>query len=535
MNRLVRIRILFVLALTLTVGAVWVAAETERWAADDSYREAQAVADMRIGMLDQDAAVDAFIRTGRLSFLNSYDSGRRRFESALSRAKSFTESDRSEEAEALDTQERSARAWQKRADRAIAQVRSNRAADTARADRGRDRILNRFNDANNDLRTDEAEERSANLNRSRSYSIVLIALGLMIGGVGYLVIDRGTRADERRRRRQAHFDEIMQLARTEDEAYDVLKRHLETSVANGRAVVLNRNNSANRLEPRTELPEESKLAESLQGAEPDSCLAIRTGRAHERGDYDEPLLTCEVCGHFGGKSTCVPSLVGGEVIGSVLLHHPKRLDRREADQLKASVTEAAPVIANLRNLALAEMRAATDALTGLPNNRAVHETLRRMVAQSGRTVSRLAAVMFDLDHFKRINDTHGHGKGDQVLAAIGDAAGSSVRTSDFVGRYGGEEFVLLLPDTNREGAIELAEKLRETISALKIAGLEQPVTASFGVAVYPDEAGDAEELMRVADRALYRAKAHGRNRVEVAVVDGAVAPFGTAPDQGDSK
>lgn len=105
----------------------------------------------------------------------------------------------------------------------------------------------------------------------------------------------------------------------------------------------------------------------------------------------------------------------------------------------------------MRNLALAEFRAATDGLTGLPNSRSVRENLKRMVAQSGRTLTPMAVVMFDLDHFKLVNDSHGHGKGDEVLAAVGDVVATTFRASDFVGRYGGEEFLALLPHTDREG------------------------------------------------------------------------------------
>jgi diguanylate cyclase (GGDEF)-like protein len=182
------------------------------------------------------------------------------------------------------------------------------------------------------------------------------------------------------------------------------------------------------------------------------------------------------------------------------------------------VAEAAPVIANLRNLAIAELRAATDGLTGLPNQRAVHETLKRMVAQAGRTVEPLALVLFDLDRFKQINDTFGHSRGDDVLAAVGDAAAHAVRTSDFVGRLGGEEFAVMLPGTDREGARKVAENLREAIAALAVTGIERQITASFGVAVLPEDAPEAQAILRAADRALYQAKANGRDRVELAAV-----------------
>ncbi|CAA9530664.1 MAG: hypothetical protein AVDCRST_MAG67-4125 [uncultured Solirubrobacteraceae bacterium] len=123
-----------------------------------------------------------------------------------------------------------------------------------------------------------------------------------------------------------------------------------------------------------------------------------------------------------------------------------------------------------------------------------------------------------LDHFKAINDTYGHGKGDDVLAAVGAVAASTVRAGDFVGRFGGEEFAAVLPDTDRAGALEAAEKLRAAIATITVPGIDRPITASFGVAVMPDDAGEPDLLLREADRALYSAKRAGRNRVETTTV-----------------
>jgi diguanylate cyclase (GGDEF)-like protein len=210
----------------------------------------------------------------------------------------------------------------------------------------------------------------------------------------------------------------------------------------------------------------------------------------------------------------VPSLVGGEVIGSVLVEHPKPLRGADVKHMTGTIASAAPILANLRNLAIAEHRAATDALTGLANSRSVRENLKRMAAHAGRTATPLSVVIFDLDRFKKINDTFGHGKGDEVLAAVGAVASDTVRASDLVGRYGGEEFLVLLPDTMREGAMNVAEKLRQAISELSVPGMDWRITSSFGVAVLPADAGEPEELLRAADRALYLAKTNGRNRVE---------------------
>jgi diguanylate cyclase (GGDEF)-like protein len=215
-----------------------------------------------------------------------------------------------------------------------------------------------------------------------------------------------------------------------------------------------------------------------------------------------------------GRATCEPLLVSGEVIGSVLVQHPQPLSADDSERIKDSVSQAAPVLANLRNLALAEFRANNDALTGVPNKRALDDTLKRMIAQAARSVAPLAAVMLDLDHFKQVNDVYGHEKGDEVLAAVGAALRDTLRESDFVGRYGGEEFLILLPDTDRAGATVVAETIRAAVELVKIPDVERAVTASLGIAVIPDDAGDSTKLIRTADKALFTAKAGGRNRVE---------------------
>jgi diguanylate cyclase (GGDEF)-like protein len=208
------------------------------------------------------------------------------------------------------------------------------------------------------------------------------------------------------------------------------------------------------------------------------------------------------------------------VIGSILVSHDGPLSKTEWRRAIESISQAAPSLSNLRTLAIAEARAATDALTGLPNRRTLDDTLKRMIAQAGRTVSPLSAILFDLDDFKKINDLHGHEKGDEVLAAIGAVVSTSLRQSDLAGRSGGEEFLVILPDTDRHGALALAEKLRAAIAGLAVPGVEQAVTGSFGVATYPQDGTDPAGLVRFADRALYRAKSNGKNRVEVAVAAG---------------
>jgi diguanylate cyclase (GGDEF)-like protein len=345
-------------------------------------------------------------------------------------------------------------------------------------------------------------------------------------------------AERKYDRAQSDLNEALQVTQDEDEAHQLLKRHLERSIPGTVTTILNRNNSANRLQATTPPPEGSDLAERLRSTQPRACLAVRLARPHDITPGDDRLLSCHVCGGQEQMSRCQPLLVGGEVIGSVLVQQeesqsPSRLSDQDERRIRESVTLAAPVLANQRNLAMAEHRALNDALTGLPNQRACHDTLLRMAAQASRTISPLAAVLLDLDHFKQLNDEYGHDRGDEALAAVGAALGSCIRSSDFAGRYGGEEFLLLMADTGKEGALQLAEKARSAIAQIQLNGVDRAITASLGVAILPNDAVDPETLIRKADRALYAAKAQGRNRVLVVDASDVMATEAPVPSRRD--
>jgi diguanylate cyclase (GGDEF)-like protein len=365
--------------------------------------------------------------------------------------------------------------------------------------------------------------------RSRTWMLVAAVLALLAAAT----MIRAGRTLRRLLRSQAQdrgyaegsseYTGRLQATENEDEAHELLRRQLERTHPGSHAVVLSRNNSADRLQPRTALTELEELKPTLEHAVPRACLAIRFATGHSQGDAREPLMSCEVCGRLPGVSSCEPLVVGGEVIGSVLVSQPDATERADALRIRETVAQAAPVLGNLRNLALAQLRAATDPLTGLPNQRSVQDTLKRMVAQASRTITPLSAVLVDLDHFKQVNDVYGHDRGDEVLAAVGVAFRNVVRAADFVGRYGGEEFLILLPGTDKPGAVQVAQAVRAAIAAIRVAGIDRPITASCGVAVLPDDAGDAVTLFRATDRALYVAKSDGRNRVHAAEASASAA------------
>jgi len=165
-------------------------------------------------------------------------------------------------------------------------------------------------------------------------------------------------------------------------------------------------------------------------------------------------------------------------------------------------------------------QATRDGLTGLYNYRYFQEALSREIARSTRNGKPLTLILLDLDSFKMYNDVHGHQMGDDVLRGIGEILLRRIRKSDIAARYGGEEFVVLLPEVGREHGMQIAEALLETIAGHPFPGREtQPrgiLTASFGMAVYPEDGTDLTFLIREADRAMYRAKQAGGNRVHPA-------------------
>ncbi|MFC2105690.1 diguanylate cyclase [Candidatus Bipolaricaulota bacterium] len=196
----------------------------------------------------------------------------------------------------------------------------------------------------------------------------------------------------------------------------------------------------------------------------------------------------------------------------ILMHDitPRVLAARELqsahDQLQAQVVEISRLQETVREQAI------HDAITGLFNRRYLEETLPRELAGARRRGASLAVILLDVDHFKSINDTFGHQEGDRTLQRLAALLDSSTRESDIACRYGGDEFVLVLPDTTLPEALDKAEALRKRCSLLDQEGLPR-VTISLGVACSPDHGEEGGQILLIADRALYRAKEDGRNQV----------------------
>lgn len=173
----------------------------------------------------------------------------------------------------------------------------------------------------------------------------------------------------------------------------------------------------------------------------------------------------------------------------------------------------------LENLKLAERvekLAITDDLTQVYNYRFLKTALRRELRRASRFGQELSVVMIDVDNLKAYNDRHGHLRGSFLLKRLAQLLGQNLRSFDVVAKYGGDEFTLILPQTAREGAVAVAERVRLAVEATQFPLAERgSITISLGVATYPHDGSDGMGLLRVADRALYRAKLGGRNRTEL--------------------
>ncbi len=185
--------------------------------------------------------------------------------------------------------------------------------------------------------------------------------------------------------------------------------------------------------------------------------------------------------------------------------------RLQNEELERVNTHLAGINAQLERLAT------TDALTGLHNRRYLQQSLDFELARAQRASHPFCLLLLDIDHFKRVNDTWGHQVGDKVLVHLAQLLSDRLRATDLRARWGGEEFVALLLDSDRDAALHTAEKLRKAVEDASVdVGLDEPVsiTISIGVACFPDHGADEKELFARADAALYRAKDSGRNRVE---------------------
>jgi diguanylate cyclase (GGDEF)-like protein len=317
------------------------------------------------------------------------------------------------------------------------------------------------------------------------------------------------------------FSDIVQQTTSETELYRLLVRFLESSVAPAGVTLFSLNPSENHLamvHPARTSDEQYRLPIV---SEPMRCRSIRSARHVLVAQGDDPA-TCDCPLARSSTYCCLPLMATGQVIGLVSLQSAdaSHWTPRRTHLAQSLVATASTTLNSIRLLARSRDNALRDSLTRAYNRRFLSEVMPKLVHQSTRTKAPISALMIDVDRFKDFNDRHGHDAGDRVLAAVSRCLSEQIRMSDTLVRYGGEEFAVLLPNTSMENARILAERTREAVSNLRttIPQADRPlsVTISVGVAALPDQGSTGEDLLLAADKALFRAKETGRNRVATA-------------------
>ncbi len=328
----------------------------------------------------------------------------------------------------------------------------------------------------------------------------------------------------------SEMNDLLQVSLTVDEAYNIIAQYVAKLLPEKSGALFVFDSSRNFLDAV------ATWGDALMGERlfaPADCWGLRRGRAYH---IENPRIGV-ICRHLeqsdkagangnalrlAGGYVCAPMIAQGEALGVLHLQSHSAQDQLSEWQQRLLARAAERVALALANLQLREtLRAQSirDPLTGLFNRRYMEESIERELRRAHRKHSSVGIIMLDIDRFKRFNDTFGHDAGDTMLRELGAFLRSHIRGEDIACRYGGEEFILILPETAREAARQRAEHIRKEVKHLTVEYHRQPlgaITFSLGVAIFPDDGATAEMVMRAVDAALYRAKQAGRDRVQVA-------------------
>jgi len=324
----------------------------------------------------------------------------------------------------------------------------------------------------------------------------------------------------------AEMGEMLQASSIPADAYAVAARFAQTLIPASSGALFVHSASRNNLVAVIRWGEPHQNQQDFLA--PDECWALRTGRLHLVEDPHTGLL----CRHLPEPPPtcylCAPMIAHGETLG--MLH--VRMSRHNRSSSEAALPESleltwlARTMAERLALALADMelvealraQSIRDSLTGWFNRRYMEETLEREIRRAARNKRPLAIIMLDVDNFKEFNDSFGHEAGDVALVNLCQMLKTHVRSEDVTCRFGGDEFVLILPDTSPELGAQRAEEMRIAVGLEEMQyhdHLLRPMTLSFGIATFPANGRTSKELLRASDTALYRAKSEGRDRVRL--------------------
>jgi diguanylate cyclase (GGDEF)-like protein len=305
----------------------------------------------------------------------------------------------------------------------------------------------------------------------------------------------------------------LQLCVSAPDAYASTARFVEQLMPGTSGALCIINNSRQTLERMSWWGKEPEVLDSFPL---DSCCGLRSGHLRWRADG----LSEVQCSHFPGappqEYLCIPMAAMGETLGVVYVGSPRITVLSELAPLRELIELTSMALASLQLRQKLESQSIRDSLTGLFNRHFMEIALGRELRRAARQRTYLAVFMLDVDRFKDFNDTFGHEAGDNALREIAAVLASSIRSEDVACRYGGEEFVIILPEIQPNVARERAECVRRAVGEMQFSAAKdvtRAITVSIGIAMYPDNGDSPERLLRAADRNLYKAKRLGRNQV----------------------
>lgn len=402
-------------------------------------------------------------------------------------------------------------------------------------------LTRRMTDAERSLLSVRAETGRQSAQWLRGLAIAGIPFGLLVVGLVFASLRRENRARTRAERDTAdgnvrlqatvaelerqggdlralgRFGSMLQSCMTQDEALELAARLMVQIAPGSSGAVYRMRASQDHAEDVIRWGDAAAaLAATLP---PEDCWALRRGQPHAIRAGDLPCTHLGSAPPPGMAAVCIPLIAQGNQLG---LLHFAWADDGASDALPLVESASEQLAMALSSLELQErlrFHSIRDALTGLYNRRYLEESLARELARCARRGLPLGLMMFDVDHFKRFNDTQGHAGGDALLATMGRLLRDCSRPEDIACRYGGEEFTLILPEAPPDAVLVRAEEIRTAVRAMRVTheGKALPdVTVSIGVAMFPGDGDAPDALLRLADAALYRAKREGRDRVVAA-------------------
>ncbi|MCS6875939.1 MAG: diguanylate cyclase, partial [Aquificaceae bacterium] len=303
---------------------------------------------------------------------------------------------------------------------------------------------------------------------------------------------------------------------SEGEAYNILAHMLIKVVGIDTLAIYKVNPSLNKVVDKLVYGNKEYVGCIEEAQEPTACKVFQSVQpflVKDANAYSCPMFVSEY-----GSYLCMSVVSGGRTIAllNMISHKEGYFDRDRLDFIENIVHTFSPFLSNLRLIEINRELSIRDPLTNLYNRRFVVEFFQKEIERMKRNGHPLSLVLMDIDHFKNINDTYGHNTGDMCLKVFSDILRNNVRSMDIVGRWGGEEFIIILPQASKEEAISISNRIRDKLKEKVIyTDKAEPIflTASFGIATAPEDGEDMDKLLTVADNRLYRAKNEGRDRI----------------------